>query len=381
MKIIILVSLFPPKSLAGTEIATYNIAKHLAKRGHEVHIITQHDRGLPKETLEKGFRVHRISIPKIKLGGLLLYALKGLLLIKRLNPDIVHAQNILMGLACILAKKLFRIPCVVWGQGSDVYLPWKFKWLISKFVLSNADALIALTEHMKKKMYDLLGYERNDVFIIPNGIDLELFDGCTNKFSQLSLKAKRGEKVILYVGRLDSVKGVKYLIEAIKILRDRGLRNMKLLIIGDGAERRSLERLVGKRNLKDCVAFVGKVPHDEIPAYMASADVFVLPSLSEGFPIVALEAMAMGLPIIATKVGGLLEIIKDEENGFLVEPRNPVEIAEKCTLLLTNDDLRTSISRNNREKAKDYSWEKVIERLEKVYLHVLWERKLVQKKL
>jgi glycosyltransferase involved in cell wall biosynthesis len=126
---------------------------------------------------------------------------------------------------------------------------------------------------------------------------------------------------------------------------------------------------------------VGKVPHDEIPAYMASADVFVLPSLSEGFGIAALEAMAMGLPIIATKVGGLLEIIKDGENGFLVEPRNPVEIAEKCVLLLTNDDLRASISRNNREKAKDYSWEKVIERLEKVYLHVLWERKLVQKKL
>jgi glycosyltransferase involved in cell wall biosynthesis len=122
---------------------------------------------------------------------------------------------------------------------------------------------------------------------------------------------------------------------------------------------------------------VGKVPHDEIPAYMASADVFVLPSLSEGFGIVALEAMAMGLPIVATKVGGLLEIIKDGENGFLVEPRNPVEIAEKCALLLTNDDLRTSISRNNREKAKDYSWEKVIERLENVYLHALWKRKLV----
>jgi glycosyltransferase involved in cell wall biosynthesis len=78
-----------------------------------------------------------------------------------------------------------------------------------------------------------------------------------------------------------------------------------------------------------------------------------------------------GLPVVTTKVGGLPEIIKDVENGFLVEPRNPVKIAEKCALLLTDDELRASISRNNREKAKNYSWERVVEKLEKVYLACL----------
>lgn len=78
-----------------------------------------------------------------------------------------------------------------------------------------------------------------------------------------------------------------------------------------------------------------------------------------------------GLPVVTTKVGGLPEIIKDVENGFLVEPRNPVKIAEKCALLLTDDELRASISRNNREKAKNYSWERVVEKLEEVYLACL----------
>ncbi|MFZ8788067.1 MAG: glycosyltransferase [Acidilobaceae archaeon] len=156
MRIVILVYLFPPKWLADTEIATYNTAKYLARRGHEVHVITSWDEGLPKESFEEGFYVHYIHIPRLKIGGYTLYVLKELLLIKQLNPDIVHAQGIPRGVACVLAKKLLNIPCVVGGQGSDVYQPWKYKKVISKFVLGNADALIALTDHMKQKMIEIL---------------------------------------------------------------------------------------------------------------------------------------------------------------------------------------------------------------------------------
>jgi glycosyltransferase involved in cell wall biosynthesis len=103
---------------------------------------------------------------------------------------------------------------------------------------------------------------------------------------------------------------------------------------------------------------------------MASADVFVLPSLSEGLPLVVVEAMAMGLPVIANRVGGLPWIIREGENGFLVEPRNPRDIAEKITLLLTNDNLRAYMSKRNIEEARKYSWEKIVENLEKVYMHI-----------
>jgi glycosyltransferase involved in cell wall biosynthesis len=100
---------------------------------------------------------------------------------------------------------------------------------------------------------------------------------------------------------------------------------------------------------------------------MAASDVFALPSLSEGFPIVSLEAMASGLPIVATKVGGLPEIVEDGQNGFLVEPRNPGQIAERALLLLNNDKLRQRISGNNKEKVKEFSWENVVSRLEGLY--------------
>jgi glycosyltransferase involved in cell wall biosynthesis len=355
--------------LAGTEIATYNIAKYLARRGHEVHVITSWDEGLPNESFEEGFYVHRIRIPRLKIGGYTLHVLKELLLIKELSPDIVHAQGITRGAACVLARKLFGIPCVVWGRGSDVYLPWRFKKVISKFVLGNADALITLTEHMKQKMIELLGRERCDIFVIPNGIDYEFFSSYLGKRGSVTSEPGNNKKVVLYVGRLDPVKGVRYLVQAMGILRDRGLRNAKLLIVGDGSEKKYLEELVKKLGLEDYIVFVGRVSHDKIPEYMASADLFVLPSLSEGFPNVIIEAMAMGLPIIASRVGGLPWIIKDGVNGFLVEPSNPHEIAEKITFLLINDDLRTYISRRNIEKAREYSWENIIKKLEKVYTY------------
>lgn len=371
MRVVILVSLFPPKWLAGTEIATYNIAKHLARRGHEVHVITSWDEGLPKENFEKGFYVHRIRIPRLKGGGYILYILKELPLIKCLNPDVVHAQGIVRGIVCVLARKLLGVPCVVWGQGSDVYLPWSFKEVTSKFVLRNADALIALTEHMKKQMNKILSIRREDIFVIPNGIDFEFSNNYLQKKTSPFPKSSNNEKIILYVGRLEPVKGVRYLIQAMGILKDRGIRNVKLLIVGEGSERKYLEELVKKLRLEDSVVFVGKVPHKEIPAYMGLADVFVLPSLSEGFPVVILEAMAMGLPIIASRVRGLPEIIKEGENGFLVEPRNPRDIAEKINILLTNDDLRANMFRNNKEKAKEYSWENIIKKLERVYTYVV----------
>jgi glycosyltransferase involved in cell wall biosynthesis len=380
LRVAILVTHFPPRFLAGTEISTYNVAKYLAKRGHEVHVITLLDNGLTKESLEDGFFVHRIYVPKVKHLALALYIVKELLLIKRLNPEIIHAQTISRGLACILAKKLLRKPCVVWGRGSDIYLPWRFKVFTSKLVLVNADALLALTEHMKKKMIELIGKERRDIFVIPNGIDLSLFDNNARKITTHSLKAGENERIILYVGRLEPIKGVRYLIQAMKILKNKGIANVKLLILGEGRERKYLEDLVIRLDLKDRVIFVGKVPHHDIPVYMASADIFVLPSLSEGFPGVILEAMAMGLPVIATRVTGLPEIIQDGENGFLVEPYNSIDMAEKITLLLADISLREKISRNNKEKVKDYNWNEIIKKLENVYLYVLNKKEIVFKK-
>ena len=144
----------------------------------------------------------------------------------------------------------------------------------------------------------------------------------------------------------------------------------RLIVVGDGKERQDLENLTKALSLGDSVTFVGRVPNEKVPEYMAAADIFVLPSLSEGLPVVILEAMASGLPLISTKITGLPEIIHEGENGFLVQPKNPVEITQKLILLLSDDEQRKRLSENSRVRAKDYTWDEVLDNLEEVYKHV-----------
>jgi N-acetyl-alpha-D-glucosaminyl L-malate synthase BshA len=366
MKVAILTPLFPPKHLAGLEIAAYNIAKHLSKRNHEVHVITTLDKGLLRESTEECFFVHRFKTSDIPILRTVLYSIKSFFAVKKANPDIVHIQTIYLSLSGLLIKKFLHKPYVVYGRGSDVYLPWRFKNSISKPILKNADAVIALTEDMKKEIQKICN---RNVFVIPNGIDLKRFENLSKEDLRSKLEIKE-EKIIMFVGTLRPVKGVRYLIEAMKIITDKS-KNSRLFIVGDGEERGYLENLVRNLNLEKYVKFVGKVPNEEVPEYMAASDVFVLPSLSEGFGIVNLEAMASGLPIVATNVRGLPEIIKDGENGFLVEPKNPEQIAGRVLLLLENDELRERISKDNKQEIRKYSWKSVVEKLEKVYLGCL----------
>lgn len=362
MRILIFYPLFPPKWLGGIEIASYNISNQLAMCGHDVHVITSLDNGMPNISKNGNIHVYRLYWWKIRIIGTLLLWFKTFFKIMVIRPDIIHIQAIGNGIPGFLAKRFLRIPYVIWGQGSDIYMPWAFKNPISKIVLSNADAVIALTNDMKKKMQKL--YMR-DISVIPNGIFVKQFTVDYNKLSVL-----RKNKKLLFVGRLNPVKGVKYLIQTMNIIRNNGY-NAKLTIVGDGEDKQELQQLVKDLNLGEYIDFIGRVENKEIPKYMANADIFVLPSLSESFGIVNLEAMACGLPIVATRVGGLPEIIEDGVNGFLVEPRNSGQLAKKIILLLNDDKLRMKIKKTNKEKAEQYDWSNIIIQLEGIYSSVL----------
>jgi len=370
MKIAILISIFPPKWLGGKEIATKNIAKYLARKGHQIDILTSHDKGLLKEGRENNFRVHRISYPRIKNFGFGIFWIKLFFYLRKINFEISHSQGVLTAIPCFLAKKILKKPYIVYCRGSDVYLPWRFKKLIFKLILKNADAVIVLVEDMKRKLEIEKICDDKEIFVIPNGIESKKFTNSAKEKTTDELQIQKDEKIILFVGRLNQIKGIKYLIKALCIIK-RVIPKTRLLIVGYGEERENLERLVKELNIEDSVIFMGKVPNEKVSKYMTASDVFVLPSLSESFGIVNLEAMACGLPIVATMVGGIPEVVKDGENGFLVEPKNPEQIAEKVLMLLKNEKLRKEISINNKEKAKKYSWENVVQKLEKIYSEVL----------
>lgn len=161
---------------------------------------------------------------------------------------------------------------------------------------------------------------------------------------------QNGKKVVLFVGRLDEVKGVTYLIKAMADL------DAKLVIVGDGPLRKSLEKQADK--YADKIEFLGAKSHKELPVIYASADIFVMPSITtkkgqkEGLGLVLLEAMASGLPVIGTNSGGIPELVKDGYNGFLIEEKNVRQLSSKVKVLLESNQLRTMYSINGIKTAR-----------------------------
>ena len=338
------------------------MAKYLATMGHEVHVITSLDEGLSLEDYKDCFHIHRIRFRRKSLRGFLYYTYFTLSTIKKINPDIIHSQSIGNGIYGLFAKILLKKKYVIWGQGSDVYRPDNFTKLISKVVMKKASCVIALTEIMKKEMIKI--YDRT-IIVIPNGVDLDIFRNYTNV---TECNIEKRHKKILFVGRLQDVKGVKYIIEAMNIITK--FYDVNLLIVGDGNDRERLEALVEKLKLNDVVSFRGKAPRSEIPKYMEESDIFILPSKSEGFPLVLLEAMASGLTIVASNVGGIPDIIKDGVNGLLTEPMNSNDIADKVLRILSDDRLREEILSNNKKYIEKYDWRQISLQLEDVYLNI-----------
>lgn len=361
MKIAIVVLKFPPKWLAGTEIATYNIAKKLVKEGHEVHVLTMLDEGLPEYELDEGFFIHRVPYAKLLFSRTLSLWFRFFLKIRSINPDIIHVQSIPLSVPAFFMRLITNKNYIVWVQGSDLYAPTVFLKLFSKPLLKEASTVIALTDGMKIEINQKC---KRDIVVIPNGIDLDKFRNELTSSLDILNKGSSANRdhTIVFVGTLRPIKGVRYLLEAMSIIRLTNPQT-KLMIIGDGEEKEYLQKLTSDLHLNACVSFVGKVPNDEIPKYMKNADLFVLPSLSESFGIVNIEAMASGLPIVSTNVGGLPYLIKDGINGFLVNPRDPAAIAEKSLLILNDMNLKERISQNNLFEAEKYSWDYVIERL------------------
>jgi glycosyltransferase involved in cell wall biosynthesis len=203
------------------------------------------------------------------------------------------------------------------------------------------------------------------VHIIPNGIDLARYENLSRNMSRIKLGIANNEKIIVFVGRIRPVKGVPYLIEAMSLIRRKN-KSCRLMLVGYGDEE-NINALIKKYDLTDCVSFVGKVSNEDVPGYLIASDVFVLPSLYEGFGIVILEAMAAGLPVISTNVGGPPDIIKDGVNGYLVGTKNSEQIADSVIRLLDDDRLREKMSESNITEVKKYGWESVAKQVESLF--------------
>ncbi len=305
--------------------------------------------------------------------------------------DLIHAHYWLSGRLATLFQEHWRLPFVsmfhTLGQMKNrvaqdaAELEQQIRVDIERRMMLAADRVIASTEVDRAHMAAAYGLNPLSVAVVPGGADLSMFRPTGRAEARRTL-GLGDEQVLLFVGRIQRLKGIDLLIRAAAELRDGGAP-VRVLVVGGiprgthgrvSEEERESDRLRGlteELGLDSIIDFVGAVDQPRLPTFYQAADVTVMPSTYESFGLVAVESMACGTPVVASRVGGLPTIIRDGDNGLLVPWRHPKLFADKIRLVLSDPGLRRRLSRNGLDTARQYGWAAVAERTIGVYDEVL----------
>ena len=235
-------------------------------------------------------------------------------------------------------------------------------------IAQQADLLIGSTSDEADDLIRLYGADPGHVQVVAPGIDLATFQPLDRADARRKIGYGPG-RVLLFVGRLERLKGVDVAIRALAFLRDRTHDDLRLIVLGedvrDGeeSEKERLKLVASASGVRDRVDFLGSVAHHELPYFYAAADVCVMPSYSESFGLVALEAQACGRPVVASGVSGLRSVVRDEVSGYLIDGHDPATYAERIGRLLADPELAQQMGRRGRLLAQRFSWTRTADRL------------------
>lgn len=383
MKIAIFSDTYLPQ-VNGVANVVYQSAKNLAALGHDVWIFTVCQKSQNKSfwTEEKIAVTILPSIPAGVYQGERFTLPVGIAFrrLKEFQPDIIHTHTpFSVGWEAVWAAKKLKKPLV--GTHHTFYdhylkhikadfnwvkkISWKYTTLFYNFcdlVLSPSLSLAqALTQKGLKK----------PIQVLQNSIETEIFVPAPNEETKDNLKKEFGikNKSLVYMGRVSYEKSIDQVLKAFKLVVKKEPQTT-LMIVGDGPERKNLEELAAKLGVKNKVIFTGLLRGENLVRALQASDVFVTASKSENMPLSVLEAMSCGLPFVAAAEKGLVELIKDGVNGFLVKADNPADIAEKVLRLITNEPVLKKFSLASRAQAMNYSKETVTALLEQVYINI-----------
>ncbi|MEM2144385.1 MAG: glycosyltransferase family 4 protein [Candidatus Jordarchaeaceae archaeon] len=233
------------------------------------------------------------------------------------------------------------------------------------YLMKRVAKTVVLNEPLKMKLI-AKGVPAEKLEVIPNGVNVEEFSIPKAEIERVKIKYGLEGVVVMFAGTVMPRKGVEYLIKSGEILEDK---NVLFLIVGNlNIDKEYAEKVMDYAKKKRINAkFTGFVPYEDLKALYSACDVFVLPSFEEGDPIALKEALASGKPLIGSNVGGIPMQIKDGWNGFLVEPANEKQLAEKIEYLVENGEERLRMGRNSRKLAEEFDWKKIAEKYIKVY--------------
>jgi glycosyltransferase involved in cell wall biosynthesis len=376
MKILFVNYECPPLG-GGGGIASYQIAAELAKR-HTVDYLTMGFGDLPASETVNGVHIIRVPVLNRKdmstasYSSLLSFVpsafFKGIQLCKEQKYDCIHAWFVVpSGLCGAGLSRFFQIPLILTALGGDVFDPSKrhspHTSYLMRFIISGlfnySDRNTVESSNLKGLILRYYPIKK-PIRVIPLGFTKPAF----LQKSRADLKIPDNKIIFISVGRLVKRKGFGY---AIKALSHLPKNSFHYYIIGDGPDEAELKKLVISLGMCDQVTFSGRLSEEMKFQYLSVSDMYLLPSLHEGFGICLLEAMHCGLPIVSTKNGGQEDILKDYENALFADPGDSDAFAKKIQELLADTKLKTVLSSNNQKIIKHYYIEEISEQYENLY--------------
>ena len=364
MKKVVILSAFLTPYRSGAEACAEEVSKRLVADDYDVTIVTARlSRSLPKEDSLNGVRVVRVGLGCGFDKWLYPYLAPGV--VKKIVSSFERPQDDTIIIHAILETfaglALRRCRKVCPNAKRLLTLQTTNRKFLKEKIIRSADKVTAISSVLKNIASNI---REDDVPVISNGICADTINAaCTGN-----------EKIpgrILFVGRLEKMKGIDTLLRAFtnvaSSVREHERPNIYLRIVGDGLQRKKLEKLATQLDILDCIKFVGHVPTPEVYDEFAKAEIFCGLSRSEALGNVFLEAQAAGCAVIGTNIGGIPDIVQDGTTGLLVPPDDIPAAESAIRRLLQDAALKQHLAANGRENARKYDWEEITGQYAQVY--------------
>lgn len=349
------------------DLAKYDILVAAGPEGNDPN-------GLLFTLKKEGFKTFNLRFLRRRVNPLFDFGL-GLIeiynLIRKQKPDILFlfsskagAMGSLIGRLLGVRKIIYRIGGWTFNDPRSFLMNSYYKF-IEKVSAKWKDYIINNADSDRKQAIELGIKPKEELILIHNGVDVSQLDKefLSKEEARRELNFRSDDFVIGTIGSLYPTKGLKYLIEAANIIKEKSI---KFVLIGEGQERKKIEELIKNHNLIEKFNLIKPTYKDY--KYLKAFDIFVLASVKEGFPWTILEAMAANVPVVATKVGAVPEIVENNKNGILVEAKNSEQIAEAIKKLISNKDLREKLSKEGKKTViEKFTLEKMLKQYENLF--------------
>ncbi len=395
------------KDTGGMNVYVRDLTLELGRLGIHVDVFTRsQDEHVPHVLHDLGFGnrvVHvpagpEVPLPKRELARYIPQFVDGVRQFaeeKGIHYDLLHSHYWMSGLAAGALSDLWSgVPILqmfhTLGEmknrvaHSEAEREGAYRLDGERQVLARADRIIAATLAEQAQLEWLYKVDTRKVTVIPPGVDTSHFYPIPADEARQYIGLTPDARMILFVGRIEPLKGVATLIKAVACLRLKNLKEpVHLAVIGgdpEAAPAEISEEMVRLQKLCDdltvgkMVVFLGKRGQDTLPYYYSAAEVVVMPSHYESFGLVALEAMACGTPVIASQVGGLAFLVQDGVTGYTVPAEDDDALCERLTAILGDESLRQRMGRNASKYARNYDWEKIAKQIVRVYKELIGEK-------